>query len=234
MNGTDPRNQPEKETGSSRIPINQPEEEHGSVAEESSPDDVGNEKTNSFDQTSPKESVEPRDWPPLDELTDCEELRDYARFLEQRAQADMDLLQRLKAEFDNFRKRSRQERSDWIDYANRDLIRNFLPVLDDLDRALDAVDEGNEKSLIEGVRIIRATFLRILEQYQVTRIDTLDKPFNPEWHEAVSILQDDGKQDGTVLHEIAPGYRMGNNLLRVSKVIVNRLPEEDDAADNSA
>ncbi len=125
---------------------------------------------------------------------------------------------RLQADFDNFRKRSRQEKEDIQLLANKQLICSFLPIVDNFQRALaDPADCGSFK---EGVEMIYRQFMAILNQAGVEEIEALGNPFDPEFHEAVMQAEASDDKKGLVLMEIQKGYTFHGRLLRPSMVQV--------------
>ena len=130
----------------------------------------------------------------------------------------LDQLQRTAAEFANYRRRTENERAQQRLAANEALLREVLPVLDDLQRGLNALppDESNSK-LAEGIRAVEQKFLTTLRKNGVTAIDALGMPFDPAVHEAVEM---DPAGGNTVVAVYAPGYRLGEGILRPAMVKV--------------
>lgn len=136
-----------------------------------------------------------------------------------------DRLLRTTAEFDNYRKRTDRERRELSEFAAADLAKDLLPVIDDLDRALDVSVETTESNaqltaLREGVGLVRRQFLDVLQRRGVEAIETVGHPFDPTWHEALATEAADGRPDGEVTAEIRRGYRIGQRLLRPALVKV--------------
>jgi molecular chaperone GrpE len=139
----------------------------------------------------------------------------------QRERDDLhDRLLRVTAEFDNYRKRTERERRELWDAAAGDVIRELLPVVDDLERALAAPGwaDANRK----GVELIHRQMLEALRRRGVEPFDALGQPFDPSWHEAVASEPAAGRQDGEVTAELRRGYRIGTRLLRPAQVKVAR------------
>ena len=124
---------------------------------------------------------------------------------------------RLQADFDNFRKRNRQERTNLVNMANAGLIQSLLPVLDNFERAINALSESSER---EGVQLIQRQLLEALSAAGLTPIEAVGADFDPQLHEA--ILQSDAgpEQKGKVLGEAEKGYMLNGKLLRASRVHV--------------
>jgi len=133
-------------------------------------------------------------------------------------------LLRTAAEFDNYRKRTDRERRELHDFVAADLIRDFLPVLDDLERALGATegtgDNPDLASFREGISLIHRQWLDALRKRGVEPMDVVGQPFDPEWHEAVANEPAGDRPDGEVTAEIRRGYRIGSKLLRAAMVRV--------------
>jgi molecular chaperone GrpE len=132
--------------------------------------------------------------------------------------------QRVQADFINYKRRTEQEKQDFSSFANAELIRALLPVLDDLERALNAVPpEFAKDDWVEGVRLVERKFKSSLEGHGVTEIKALGEPFDPNFHEAVR--QEKGKE-GIVIEESRKGYMLYDKLLRPAGVVVGKGEEE--------
>jgi molecular chaperone GrpE len=130
----------------------------------------------------------------------------------------LDQLQRTAAEYANYRRRTEQERAQQKLAANEQLLREFVPVLDDLHRGLDHLSpEEQDSSLAEGMRLVEQKFLSTLKRHGVTPIEALGQPFDPAVHEAVEA---DPTGGNTVVAVYAPGYRLGEGILRPAMVKV--------------
>jgi molecular chaperone GrpE len=136
----------------------------------------------------------------------------------------LDALQRLKAEFDNFRKRMAREQSDLVTRANERLVKELLPVLDDLGRALQAAEEHEEAKLEEGVKLVHRSFEDLLRREGLVEIET-DGRFDPHVHEAL-LSQPSEAAEGSVIEVVQQGYKLGERVLRPARVVVAApLPE---------
>jgi molecular chaperone GrpE len=131
----------------------------------------------------------------------------------------LDALQRLKAEFDNYRKRAAREQSDIVARASERLVKELIPVLDDLERAVEAAEEHEEASLEEGVKLVRRALADALQREGLAEIETNGK-FDPHVHEALLSQPDDELESGTVLQVLQKGYRLGDKVIRPARVIV--------------
>lgn len=137
-----------------------------------------------------------------------------------------DRLLRVSAEFENYKKRNDREMVEFRKYANESVLKALLPVIDNFERALSAAEEGSSDcaQFLEGVKLIHADFLKILEQFQVTPIDALGKPFDPQYHQAMMRQESVDVAPNTVLTEIQKGYMFHDRLLRPSAVVVSTEP----------
>ena len=131
----------------------------------------------------------------------------------------LDALQRLKAEFDNFRKRTARERAAQVVRANEGLVKELLPVLDDLERALEAAEDHEEAKLEDGVRLVHRSLADLLARDGLEEIDT-DGAFDPHVHEALLAQPVDGAEPGSVVQVLQKGYRLGDRVLRPARVVV--------------
>lgn len=133
---------------------------------------------------------------------------------------------RTLADFDNFRKRSEKERDEDRRFANADVFRQLLPVIDNLERALSA--EGSEQDLKVGVDLILRQIKDLLVSSGVERVAAMGSLFDPQFHEAVSREEDPSVKDPTVIHELQSGFTMHGRLLRPAVVMVAMPAIEDE------
>ncbi len=140
---------------------------------------------------------------------------------------------RAAADLENFRKRAQREREDTLKFGNEKLLRDFLPLLDDLERAIDMSVKaaGENATLLDGVRLVHKKFLSQLEKHGVQTFEAVGEVFDPAKHEAVQ--QNYGDQPaGTVMVQLQRGFMLNERLLRPSMVVVSLGPESkpDDGA----
>lgn len=127
---------------------------------------------------------------------------------------------RLSAEFDNFRKRTYKEKQDLAAYGSREVILAILPVLDDMDRAVDALEKSdNIDSAREGMKLIRQRLIETLKQQGVCEIVSNDADFDTDLHEAVTRFPSEDKK-GKVIDTIQKGYKLRDKVIRFCKVVV--------------
>jgi molecular chaperone GrpE len=131
----------------------------------------------------------------------------------------LDALQRLKAEFDNYRKRVAREQGDLVARASERLVKALLPVLDDLERALEAATQHEEAALEEGVRLVHRSLADALAKEGLVEVD-VDGAFDPHTQEAL-LSQPSEKPEGTVIQVVQKGYRLGDYVLRPARVVVS-------------
>ncbi len=137
-----------------------------------------------------------------------------------RAERDelFDRLQRLAAEFDNYRKRSARENAALTERANERLVKELIPILDDLGRALEAAADHEEAKLEDGVRLVHRSLADLLQKQGLKEIDTEGK-FDPHVHEAL-LSQPSEAEEGSVIEVVQKGYKLGDKVLRPARVVI--------------
>ena len=138
-----------------------------------------------------------------------------------RAERDeyLDLLQRTKADFENYRKRALRDQERLVAHAHERLVKELLPILDDLERALEAAERHEEAALVEGVKLVQKSLRGALEKEGLAEIDT-EGAFDPHVHEAVLAKPGNGAEPGSVLEVMQRGYRIGDRVVRPARVVV--------------
>ena len=131
----------------------------------------------------------------------------------------LDALQRLKAEFENYRKRVAREHGDVVARAAERLVKQLLPVLDDLERALEAAASHEEAKLEEGVRLVHRSLADALAKEGLVEVET-DGAFDPHTQEAL-LAQPSEADEGTVIQVLQKGYKLGDRVLRPARVVVS-------------
>jgi molecular chaperone GrpE len=134
----------------------------------------------------------------------------------------LDRLQRLAADFENYRKRAARDEQALAQRAGERIVKELLPVLDDLERALEAGREHEEARVIEGVELVQRSLARILEREGVAEIETNGR-FDPHVHEAL-LAQPSDEEEGTVIQVLQKGYRLGDRVVRPARVVVAGPP----------
>ena len=153
-----------------------------------------------------------------------EELEERVALLERERDELIDDLKRVAADFDNYRKRALRDQQALIARAHERLVKELLPVVDDLERALEAAEEHEEAKLEEGVRLVHRELRDALSKEGLVEIET-DGEFDPHVHEAL-LTQPSEEDDGVVLQVIQKGYRLGDRVLRPARVVVSQGPPE--------
>ncbi|MCO6438054.1 MAG: nucleotide exchange factor GrpE [Phycisphaerae bacterium] len=146
---------------------------------------------------------------------------DAPEALRERIASLEDALLRARAEVQNIQRRAANERAEAVRFGNAELLKAIVPVLDDLDRAIQhATDQADVRALLDGVRLVRENLLKALGSFGLEPIDAAGQPFDPHQHEALMQQPTDAQPPGTVLEEVARGYRLRDRTLRPAKVIV--------------
>ena len=127
---------------------------------------------------------------------------------------------RLQADFDNFRKRTAKEKSELAAVIEQAFLKDLLPLLDNLSRASEAVENADVESLRKGIEMIKQETVAVMGKHGLEPIDTLNKPFDPNYHQAVGTVKDEAKEDGTIAAEFQRGYTARGKVIRPSMVQV--------------
>jgi molecular chaperone GrpE len=180
--------------------------------------------TPSFEATSPEQNVKGRDnGAPSNESAD--QIRDDLAGLQARAlERDkfLALLQRTQADFENYQKRNQREREQERRYWHGALALDLLPVIDNLDRAMTAAKQAGESGpLVQGVGLVQTQLLDMLKRHGITPIDALNKPFDPNLHQAVMQQPSKDQPPNTVIQVLQQGFMIHDRILRPASVIVS-------------
>lgn len=136
-----------------------------------------------------------------------------------------DRLLRVSADFENYKKRSAREADNFRKFANESILKDLLPVVDNLERAIQSsanIGEDGKSCISEGVELTLKEILRVLERYGVKPVEAVGKPFDPVFHEAVMQEVSDEVPENTVLKEFQKGYALHERLLRAAMVAVSK------------
>lgn len=154
-----------------------------------------------------------------------EELTEEQKIIEQLEKEKEELnnrLLRVHADYDNFRRRTREEKERDAKYRSQNLVEEILPVLDNFERALNVETTNDEsKSILQGMDMIYRQLLEALKKEGVSVIEAVGKPFDPNYHQAVMQVEEDGYESNTVVEELQKGYMLNNSVIRPSMVKVN-------------
>ncbi len=134
-------------------------------------------------------------------------------------------LLRTAADFDNYRKRSRRDVEDAHKKGSEELLKNLLPVFDNLERAVMHAEQTTDaKAIAEGVKMVLKQFTDALARVGIKRVGGVGQPFDPLVHEAIQQVETTEQPPGTVVAEVQPGYAFGDRLVRAAMVVVARAP----------
>jgi molecular chaperone GrpE len=169
----------------------------------------------------------------LDEVElDGEPEEDRLAAAEAKAQEHLDDLQRLAADFENYKKRTAREQASLSARAAERLVKELLPIVDDLERALEAAEEHEEAKLEDGVRLVHRQLASVLEREGLAEIETGGK-FDPHVHEAL-LSQPSDEQEGAVIEVLQKGYTLGDRVLRPARVVIAAPSAEDGSLGDEA
>jgi molecular chaperone GrpE len=153
-------------------------------------------------------------------------LEEQVAALEAERDEHLNDLKRVAAEFENYRKRVLRDQESLVARAHERLVKELLPVLDDLERALAAAEEHEEAKLEEGVRLVHRELADTLQREGLAEIET-DGVFDPHVHEAL-LSQPSEADEGSVLEVVQKGYKLGDRVVRPARVVVAAPAQEDD------
>lgn len=157
---------------------------------------------------------------------ECARLRERLEEKEREAAENYDRYLRAMAELDNFRKRTAREKEELVRFGNENLMRDILPLVDNLDRALaHAENSDNFQAFKEGLMMVRDQFMRTLEKHGLSCIDCVSKEFDPNYHEALFQVNSPEHSNNQVVAELEKGYLLHGRLLRPAKVSVCKKTE---------
>lgn len=142
------------------------------------------------------------------------------------AEEHYDRFLRAQAELENYKKRVEREKSALVKYGNEEFIKAILPIIDNLERALDHTPGENPDGLMEGIKITLNQLLQVLEKFGVTPIASVGEPFDPSKHEAMMQVESTDHEPNTVVSELQKGYFLNDRLIRPAMVSVARIPKE--------
>ena len=159
---------------------------------------------------------------------DLAELRQTLAEKTKEAEENYARLLRLAADMENLKKRQERERADLLQFANENLVKELLPVVDNLERALD---HGRQlkapKALLEGIEMVHQGFLKALDRFGVAAHDSLGQKFDPAFHNAMMQEEAPDVPEGSVIKELQKGYLMNQRLLRPAMVVVARTTQNE-------
>ena len=157
---------------------------------------------------------------------------------EEEAKQSYDRYLRVSAEFENYKKRSAREMDDFRKFANQSLVKELLPIVDNLELAIKSANENRDvdTKLLDGVNLTLKEILKIFEKYHVKAIEALGETFDPRYHEAVMREETDKHPENSITNELQKGYLIHDRLLRPSMVVVAapKKSEDDNEKDANA
>lgn len=162
-----------------------------------------------------------------------EELRERLAAKEEEAAFNLDRYLRERADLENTKKRLQREKTEAVRFGCESLLRDLLPIIDNLERAIaHAEGGGNGQPLVEGVRLVLKSAFDLLERNGVQRIDATGERFDPARHEALAQVPDPNREPNQVVEQFLPGYQMHDRLLRPAQVSVSTQPQVEKAKDD--
>jgi len=161
-----------------------------------------------------------------DHNKEIEDLKKKLEEKEKEAAANYDKYLRAVAELDNYKKRVIKEKTDIIKYGKEDIVKDILPFMDSLDRALEH-DTGDIQSFKDGIALIQDQLLCCLKKHGVERIETAGADFDPNFHEALMQVESDRHEDNKIVNEIEKGYLLNGRLIRPSRVCVCKKTKKE-------
>jgi molecular chaperone GrpE len=188
--------------------------------------------TAEMDSSREKENKEQIETPPSP-VEEIQVIQEKLTAVEAESKAKHDQLLRLAAEFENYKKRALRESEDFRKYANEALLRELLTVVDNLERAIDSVNDDSDSNVCvrEGVRMTLQEILKIFDKFGVKPIESLGKSFDPTFHQAILQEETMAQPENTVLKEMLRGYLIHDRLLRPAMVVVSKASSSFNGAE---
>lgn len=159
---------------------------------------------------------------PVEQMTKAE-LKEELQEVLRTSEENYDLFLRSQADIENLKKRNVREKEEWIKYSNESLIKELLPVVDNLEKAIShSQDENSLEALREGVELTLKGLRDTLAKVGLEEVATKGEGFDPNFHHAVSELEDENVEPGVVIEELQKGYRLRERLIRPALVVVSK------------
>ncbi len=169
----------------------------------------------------PEQSAEPS--PPAAEPSAIDKLKAQSDQLSKESALYKDKWLRSEADMDNYKKRVHKEKLEQLRYGNETLIREILPVIDNLERAVEYSKIHSQKdSLYEGVELTLKMLKKVIDSFGVRTVETVGQMFDPNFHEGLGVEESEGNEDNIIVREVERGYLYNDRLLRSAKVIVGK------------
>ncbi|MGB4221581.1 MAG: nucleotide exchange factor GrpE [Smithellaceae bacterium] len=166
------------------------------------------------------------------EINEVDMLKEQLEAKEAKAKENYDLYLRAMAEMDNLRKRTAREKADTIKYGKEEIIKDILPFLDSMDRALEHADTSDARAFIDGIRLMQDQLLCCLQKHGVERIESMGEDFDPNLHEALMMLDSADHRDNQIVSEMEKGYLLNGRLIRPSRVCVCKRDDNNNNKSN--
>lgn len=158
---------------------------------------------------------------------DNQEAEKDAKATEPPAEPDWkDRYARAMADFDNFRKRTARDREDLVKFAASDVLKDILPTVDNLARALSEAKDKADDPFVAGVKLVYDGLVKALADHGATPLDAVGEPFDANYHEALAQLPSDDVEEGNVMSEVKRGWMLNGKLLRAAQVVVSAGKKE--------
>jgi molecular chaperone GrpE len=197
-----------------------PEEEPVTSRDEAGEPSGEEDPANEEERLEEKQGMAPPPAEPAASRPAAEAAEDPLARVERERDEYLDLARRAQADFENYRKRAAREAAAAGERAKSGLVRELLPVVDNLERARASAGES-EQHLAEGVRLVHSELIAVLERNGVEQFDPSGDRFDPAEHEALSMRRQDGSESGIVLDVVEKGYRANGTVLRPARVVVS-------------
>lgn len=179
-----------------------------------------------------KEENELKENDSLNEQTETEKEKESEEYSNNQLREYVDMLQRLQAEFENYKKRTEKEKEQILHYAKEKIFQDVLPFLDSFREAVKSVDEANKDSKavensVKGIKLLYGQFMDFMMRNGIQEISAVNSKFDPMLHDCLLQEMDTSKEDGVVIEEFQKGYLFNGKVLRHSKVKVNVKKEDE-------
>ncbi|MBN1958988.1 MAG: nucleotide exchange factor GrpE [Desulfuromonadales bacterium] len=190
---------------------------------------MGNQKgqNNTENEVNAPENDTPVDISETEELSLEEQLRNELTQALEETKAHQEQYLRTLADMENLRKRTQREKEDLAKFANENILREILPVIDNLERAVEHADQAeNGDGLLEGVKMTLTQFTQVLSRFGVQPFEAVGQPFDPALHQAMGQMESADHPVNTVVQQMQKGYQLNERLLRPAFVMVAKAPAE--------
>lgn len=188
--------------------------------------------TNTIEQDDSAQTPEGKDPKDADPVNNQQEVEGIQELKDQIA-AEKDRTLRLAAEFENFKKRRQREIDEFKKFANEMVFRQFLSVVDNLERAISAAEENpNDSSLLEGVKLTHKEIFKLFDAFNVKIVEAENKVFDPNFHQAITQEETDEVPENTITKVLQQGYLLHDRLIRPAMVVVSKKKETEKSKEN--